>query len=288
MTYAALPDRRMPWDDDGTICGMGNLFDGITVYPSGSQNIQANGSAFGSVGAAGTENNSSGAGSADAGVWLFFPEQREVTAYYAVAEKNAGSGAVVTVKSIQGSNDTTNGLDGTWETATISGSPTRATAYSWRDQIKTISFTGPKQTIRILYDMGSATVLNPYLTHVYGAKGSGQTPDDILFLDPTASDAEFVAPIDFADQPLGTTVVKTFKVKNGSATKTANTINIQCNDADMAISDDNVTFTTTLNISSLGAGAKSGTLYIRCTTPAAGNLMGPRFARIVVTVASFT
>ena len=68
-------------------------------------------------------------------------------------------------------------------------------------------------------------------THLYGEKIAGQTPDDIIYInhDDTPG-AEFTAPEDFGDQPLGTTVVRQFRVKNASATKTANTINIQCND----------------------------------------------------------
>lgn len=44
----------------------------------------------------------------------------------------------------------------------------------------------------------------------------------------------------------------------------------------------------TINIASLAAGAESATMYIRNTTPAIGSLLGPRFNRIVATVASWT
>ena len=99
---------------------------------------------------------------------------------------------------------------------------------------------------------------------------------------------EFTGPEDFGDQPLGTTVVRQFRVKNVSGSKTANTINIQCNDSDFAISEDGVIWVVTINIASLSAGAESPTLYVRCTTPDPGASLEPRFARIVTTVASYT
>ncbi len=105
------------------------------------------------------------------------------------------------------------------------------------------------------------------ILHVYGEKTAGQTPDDVIYIDhDTTPGVEYASPEDFGDQPLGTTVVRQFRLKNTSATKTANTI----------------------NIASLGAGAQSATMYVRCTTPAPGNPLGPRFARIVTTVASYT
>ena len=99
---------------------------------------------------------------------------------------------------------------------------------------------------------------------------------------------EYTACEDFGDQPLGTTVVRQFRLKNTSATKTANTINIQCNDAEAAISTDNVNWVVTINLASLAAGAESPTYYVRYTTPAAGSGLGPRYARIVTLVASYT
>ena len=54
----------------------------------------------------------------------------------------------LTLNDIQGSNDTSNGKDGTWETAVLpSGSPglNDINAYSWREHIKAVSFSEPKK-----------------------------------------------------------------------------------------------------------------------------------------------
>ncbi len=286
MPYTALPDMRMPYDDDGSVYALGSLFDGILNYPSGSQALHANGSVYGTAGAGGAATASV---VGYRGAWLFFPELREVTAFYAWFHTTDGaSSAVMTASLIEGSTNSTNGLDGTWETASVGGAPTRNNNFDWRSTIKSLSFTGSKKIVRLCFTYNWAAV-NVYLLHVYGEKGSGQTPDDIIYIDhDTTPGVEYTAPEDFGDRPLATTVTRQFRVKNTSATLTANTINIQCNDADFAISTDNTTWVVTINIASLGPGAESSTMYIRNTTPAPGALLGPRFARIVTTVGSWT
>ena len=160
---------------------------------------------------------------------------------------------------------------------------------NWRTNITAVSFTGGKQTIRIYYGIQNTYGTSTLRLHLYGEKVAGQTPDDVIYIDhDTTPGVEYAAPEDFGDQPLGTTVVRQFRLKNTSATKTANSINVQCNDSDFAISTDGTTWVVTINIASLGPGAQSATMYVRCTTPAPGNLLGPRFARIVTTVASYT
>lgn len=297
MSYPALPDRRMGYDNDGTVVvtsGQNQPYtSGASSYPSGAQVIALNGlgvltpSSYAPIGNVG--------GSDGFGWWWFFPEQREVSAAFVGLLVTANGTPWLSQAVLEGSNDTTNGLDGSWETAstTLFGANQVTTAGSidaWRSGIKAVSFTGPKQVIRIRGvtsgQVGSS--ISGTVIHLYGSKASGQTPDDILFLNGNASFAEFISPMDFGDRPLGTTAVWTFKVKNASPTHTANTINIQCNDADFAISSDGVTYGTTINITSLASGASSGTLYCRDTTPNPGAALGPRFARIITTVASYT
>lgn len=281
MPYSALPDRRMPYDDDGTVVGQGTLLAGIVSYPTGGDLTEWQDNDFVEAGGAGQ-------GGQTFTTWFFFPEQREVTAFFMILAGGQSGTA------IHGSNDTTNGLDGTWETATLSGgAPAYVNNYSWRDGIKPVSFTGGKRTIRwhvgAVAGGGSTVYFKVVCAHWYGEKVAGQTPDDLVYIDHDETPGvEFTAPEDFGDRPLATTVTRQFRVKNASATKTANTINIQCNDADFAISTDNTTWVVTINIGSLGPGAESATMYVRNTTPGVGNLLGPRFARIVTTVGSWT
>lgn len=292
MPYTALPDRRMPYDNDGTIVGYRTSnsttylpTDGFSTYLTGASLIDFNDDdrdVVLNVGSGGNANKTTN-------LWYFFPEQREVTGMVIVYEYT--SYGALAFSGMQGSNDSTNGVDGTWETASFpGGNPHTAwTLDAWRASIKPVSFTGAKQVIRwycsTVFNTGWLVILN----HIYGEKAAGQTPDDIIYInhDDTPG-TEYTIPEDFGDQPLGTTVVRQFRLKNVSPTKTANTINIQCNDSDFAISEDGVNWVVTINITSLSAGAESATLYVRCTTPAPGGQLGPRFARIVTTVASYT
>lgn len=278
MTYSALPDRRMPYDNDGTVVYQGTLDTGATTVASGATMAEWN------------DNDTIDAGytytaAVPLVTWWFFPEQREVTAFFVLI----GNGE--TTLTVMGSNDTTNGLDGTWETASLgSGIPVYANQFSWRSGIKPISFTGGQRTIRIRHaESYPHWQFYVKIAHLYGEKVAGQTPNDIIYIDhDTTPGVEYTAPEDFGDRPLGTSVVRRFRVKNTSPTLTANTINIQCNDTDFVISTDGTTWVVTINIASLAPGAESATMYVRNTTPAAGSPLGPRFARIVAIVTSWT
>ncbi len=285
MPYTALPDRRIPYDNDGTVVGYNwtGAANGIAAWLTTTdlQNLQDN--SYGVLG---------NATISEVCYWWFFPEQREVTAFHIIWKRFNGTLSPTGGPTWEGSNDTTNGVDGTWETASLpSGAPMWANVYSWRADIKPISFTGGKRTVRVRANgtTGNNDVQINGIAHLYGEKVAGQTPDDLIYIDhDTTPGIEYTAPEDFGDQPLGTTVVRQFRLKNTSATKTANAINVQCNDSDFAISTDGVTWVVTISIASLGPGAQSATMYVRCTTPAPGNLLGPRFGRIVTTVASYT
>lgn len=290
MTYTALPDRRMPYHRDGTVVAYSTLTAldsfalGVAGYLSGAERIELNDADLVTVGTLG-----GGARNNNRAVWFFFPELREVSAYSIGHVYDVAGGAVT----IQGSNNSTNGMDGTWEDAALGGTGLYETSATdgWRSTIGTISFTGPKRVVRIkLATVGSVGGEGTWpLIHLYGEKAAGETPDDLIFVDhDTTPGAEYTAPEDFGDRPLGTTLVRQFRVKNTSATLTANAINLQCNDTDFAISTDGVTWVVTINLASLAAGAESATMYIRNSTPAPGAIIGPRFAEIVAVVGSWT
>lgn len=288
MAYPALPDRRMPYDNDGTVVMQGDnyglIYGSNLSYPNGAAVLGLNGFSGLRTGRGASATNADW----QLTTWLFFPELREVSGLYdSIA--NASVGTAV----LKGSADTTSGLDGTWENASWTPvSPVAATqSDQWRSGIRAVSFTGGKKAIRLDLPGLGGSQGSPTLAvlHVYGEKAAGQTPDDLIFINhQDTPGVEYQAPQDFGDRPLGTTVTHTFRVKNVSPTKTANSVNLQCNDTDFTISTDGSTWVTTINIASLAAGAESATLYVRCTTPAPGNALGPRFARIIAIVGSWT
>ena len=302
MPYSALPDRRMPYHRDGTIVGLQAagadagtpaiaFAQGIGAYLSGVDKIELNDGDYTGL----SVSTAADGGFRERAMWLFFPERREVTAAYfgwTAVNGTVGTGGF-TITAIHGSTDSTNGVDGSWETASLPSGIGQSlkSLDGWRANIKPVSFTGGKSSVRFSMrnDTGGASVMQLSCLHLYGEKVAGQTPDDLIFInhDDTPG-TEFTVPEDFGDRPLGTTLVRQFRVKNASATLTANLINLQCNDTDFAISENGTTWVVTIDIASLAAGAESATLYARCTTPSPGALLGPRFTEIVAVVGSWS
>lgn len=277
MPYPAISSRRMPYDVDGTMIGFrdsgGNTLDyGIKSWLSSAQLTELNNEDL--VGISGPQSNMY--------FYVFFPEKREIEAAV------IGVHAACTVE-IQGSNDTTNGVDGTWETATFpSGSPyvVVAGSFKWRDSIKPVSFSAAYKTIR-LGNNGSG-YRNTFFIHLYGRKAAGETPDDLLFVD-ASTGAEKTSLMDWGDQPEGTTEIDSFKVKNASASKIANDINLQLNHTDFLMSwSTDGPWTATLDIATLGIGALSNTIYIRNKLEPPLLLLGPYAARVIASVGSWT
>jgi hypothetical protein len=282
VPYPALPDRRMPYDIDGTLVYFGTASTGATTAATSGQMVEINNQDFVLV------NTVVNDGTATFYSWLFFPEQREVTATYCRFRHFFGSQSTESaLNALRGSNDTANGMDGTWETASLpGGSPQWPDDFAWRSHIVPVSFAGPKQTVRFEW-IGSATGNRQgqiRILHCYGEAAATAMAHDLVFIDhDDTPGVEFTAPEDFGDQPLGTTVVRQFRVKNTSASKTATNINLQLNDADFAMAESaSGPWVVTIDIASLGPGAESSTLYVRCTTPAPGSALRPRAARIIV------
>lgn len=283
MPYPALTDMRMPYDTDGTLVYIGTVASGATTALTGTERSNLQRHAVGvsvSYGLTGTR-----------AMWWFFPERREVSGMVCtghgpsgIGQPGAPGGAVV-----RGSDDTANGSDGTWETASLpggsvilgvtTGTPGIPHDY-WRSTVRPISLTGPKQSLSMRWDGGNQW----FQIHIYGEAAGGEMDHDLIFIDhdDTPGD-EFESPEDFGDQPLGTTVVRQFRVKNVSASETATNVNLQCNDTDFAIATSpSGPWVATINIASLGPGVESNTMYVRCTTPAPGAPLGPRTARITI------
>lgn len=306
MPYSTLPDRRIPYDNDGSVVAYGSQLtnynayqgqhaaafnQGWNAYLGSGDKAELNDTVYGTLSA---NINWADGGRAH---WFVFPETRLVTgvvvmgndplATFTYSPSTArGFGA------IQGSTDSTNGVDGTWEAPSVAGGVgwVPQGLDTWRKTITSLTFVSAKRMLRFWSQAqnGQGTQ-TPLVWHLYGEKAPGQTPDDIIFIDhDTTPGVEYQTPEDFGDRPLGTTVVRQFRIKNTSGTLTANTISLTCNDADFVISTDNATWVVTINIASLGPGAESATMYIRNTTPAPGATLGPRATRIVATVGTWT
>jgi len=222
-------------------------------------------------------------------VGLLFPEAREFDGAWWNTWENGGG----TVTRLSSSIDTTNGVDGTWVDRAISslhdGTPSFAV---WRTGITSAAVSNV--TGLRFYAQQSTPYRSEWRkAHAYGTFSPGTTPDRILFLDTENSDAVFSKVLDYAEVPRGQTQVRTIKLKNNSATKTINTIQLTAtalylNAASWyTFSLDDVAYQATLNtIGNLGPG-DTKLIYVKQSVPDAEQLV-PQTARLRVAHASLT
>jgi len=278
----------MPYDIDGTIVGYNigqDYAQGITSWLTESQLSAINDEGTSTLW---KSNEGSYGGSIQRCMWFFFPEAREFEAMNWL-----GSWVRSLLRfEVQGSNDTTNGMDGTWETAVFpSGTPmgSHTVPSWWRIYVKPISFSTSYKIIRVKFEISSSYDGDSYFrkAHFYGRKAAGETPDDILFCN--TDETEKTALLDWGDRPEGTTEINSFKLKNASTSKMANSVNLQLNHSDFGLSfSENGPWTATLDIASIAPDNLSATIYVRNLLGPPSLILGPKAGRCNVTVGSWT
>lgn len=274
MPYPAVASRRIAYDIDGTVVGSSTN----TTFPQ----VWEDSISVGELNGTGNSNVINRRRT----VWFFFPEKTEIGAYFAGGIK-AYVYSVFKVASIVGSNDTTNGQDGTWETATISNSGVQdPSSISWRTSVGIVSFSEPKRCIKLTLSDSANDIIWKTI-HFYGRKAYGETPDDILICNTDGN--ELTALMDWGDRPEATEQIKSIKLKNASPTKTANGVNLQLNHADFGLSFNVAgSWTATLDIPNIPPNSLSEPIYIKNTVGLPPQILGPKAGRLIVGVGSWT
>jgi hypothetical protein len=283
MPYPNLTDCAMPYHLDGTVVKVIGPTGGVLKTLSDAEMLELNDEDLTAV-TTPQENNEY--------IVFFFPEKRDISGLYAQFSVFYPG----TPTGLQGSADSTNGLDGTWASATMPSGYNAVSADidGWRKAIAPVEDMDNINVLRLQnngnYPGMTKTFDGVYILHLYGKKHSGETADDILFLDAENSDAEFGTPLDFGDRPAGTSVIRQIKLKNNSSTLTASSMEVEVEDpADIirvSLSSGGP-WTTTVSIASIAAGAKSAIVYVKCETPAPPTPLGPDRAPIKATVGSW-
>ena len=281
MTYSAYTDRVLPYHLDGTIVKQISSATGVLKTFSAGELLELNDEDYTPVGWTGV--------SYATAHWLtfFFPELVDISAIFGLGYGDDQSD-VSTIYSYEWSADTTNGIDGTWTAATMPNgfNATTMNLDSWRTGMKSCTNVLGAIAIRLRIYKNLQTMNGWFICHLYGHKTSGQTPDDILFLDAEAGDTEFAIPCSFGDILTGVAETHQIKLYN-SGTVTAGTVTMGVYDpaSRITISDDDITYGTALSIGDIGTAGTTGTLYVKCTMPAAPSAtLGPDRAPIKVTV----
>ena len=168
MAYPAVTGRRIPYGVNGTEIARGLDFNsGFTTWLDQTAKTALNTNACTYTAGLGKTID----------YYFWFPELTEITHIGVQFIENSYE------LNIRGSVDTTNGLDGTWETAGYT-LPTANRDHSdfWRDSIFAVSFSS---AIKCLVVSSSNPSGFPGIKglHLYGQKKAGETVDDIIFCD---------------------------------------------------------------------------------------------------------
>ena len=296
MPYPVIGEMRVPYDSDGTTVGYrsdeGNGMNMATFFGLGVQ--------YWMSGTNLTAFNGEGAGFfigkvyvhyPTYGAWFFFPELRNITKVAVCYPTSWGGMATPSEFKIQGSADSTNGVDGTWVDATFTRPTTNLFDMdAWRDNVFNVTFPYPIKVLRHGARVGAwSETCGCKAIHLYGRKATGETLDDLLFCDATTGD-ELLAVKDFGDTPEASDYDYSFKVKNASVDKVANTITIQSNDPSLLLSwtQDPADFTDILNVASIAAGSMTPTIYVKLTIGLPMQNLGPKASRIRASAVSWS
>lgn len=285
-SYPDVPGRRMALDADGSVAlryDKAPLTGPTAIYNlSPAERAVVNNEATDLY-----THSSSRAG--EVSLFWIFPELREIDGWF-FAKGYIGA---IPKFDLRSSVDTTNGIDGAWVTRTSQVEPPNSVA-SYRSTINGVAFTGIRGLDFFWNGYHSADFVYRWQsTHIYGVISPGQTPDRLLFID-EATGLTFTKDQDWGNVPRGSSQDKTLRLKNNSATLTANTISYSV-DALTGTSagwythtaPGGSTFAASQNIASLAPTVTSGLITTRRITPA-GAVLGLHAARLYATTATWT
>ena len=283
MSYPIILSRRMPYDIDGTAVGRRGATSGLVTHwltPAQLFNMNMH-----------DTDNSVDPGTRYLSIYFFFPELREIEALHISGVTRYNH--TFLLHSIYASVNSGNGHDGDWEQGIYNASDIiqhNPIDLSWRIKVGAISFSGPKKVLRITLDTSGGTAARAPIVkkiHIYGAKAATETPDDILIMQDSAQ--EFVALKDWGTRPEGTLQKSSFRLKNSSNNKTAQNINVQLNNADFLLSwSEGGPWSTFVDIASLNPGVVSSPIYIKNELGPPLLALGPKAARVIVGVDSWS
>ena len=295
MAYALPANSRMAYDLDGSDVVVYDSSDGtLTALSSANVEFLNNETTQLIVQLSGTI-NANGAPQPSF-IAFIFPELRDVVSYYIGTYLYTVYG--FSEGPIKVSTDTTNGLDGTWTTATTAWVKSYSTFRdSYRNEISGLGGASSIKGIRFEY-AESATGFAGYdagvhSLHLYG--NISTTADRLAFWHPTADVALSATDLDFGDITRSSNYTKTFRVKNLSLTLTATDIDISRNalsngtptvTGKLSLSDDGSTFSNSIGIYSLAPLEISNVITLKRSV-AIDSLLSVQSARLVASAASW-
>ncbi len=292
MPYAAFPNHKVAYDADGLVMLIGTPTAGAVTTLNATQIAELN-DADQVVAASQSE-------SGQMRVWFFFAQPWQLTHWYAHVYPDGLGTLSITLNSVEGSNNTVNGTDGTWETATLTGGTPSGIATGatrtfdlWRTDLRAITFTQPFRAIRVTIS-NTATSAGPaqnYVSfHWYGTRAAAT--HDLLFIN-DATGLEFALPYDAGDvqrdpDTADQLAPKAMRIRNASATRTATTTTVSLPTQSPAINGVSLSgsssgpWTNSVIVGTIAPGADSSVFYVN-NIPTVTAPLGPEVFPLQVT-----
>lgn len=266
-SYPDVPGRRFAYHLDGTMFVYRTAAGSIVDLTSSL--AQLNDHDNSSVFVIGNESSTVGGRH----FTFVFPELRNIDGYFIYGVQTFSE---FTVQAVETSVDTVDGSGGTWTQVAASWAIGGTLNPAWRSGITSLSASGIKGLrFRYTWTTGSGSrQMDWRCIHLYGSVVAGENPNRLRAWHPTLDQEVSAAYFDFADIAQGTMLTKQFRVRNDSATLTANNITLSQDDTNgggmgLTFSTDGTTFTSPLVIGNIAPNTSSSLLYVRRTVGAA-------------------
>lgn len=287
--YPDVPAPRLAYDRDGTLGFQTDDDTGLVTAMSGAQLATLNDEDADGVEARWANSHGGYTG-------FIFPELRDILGFFICA---SSSDNAVAATAMQTSVDSTTGIDGTWVTRIAGNIPYSQGLIPDYRTVNACSYLGIKA---IRFHAGTffgASLMK--MIHWYGRIAAGQTPNRLRLWHPTLDqplDDPAVSPdgayFDWGNAAQNTQQDRTFRIKNNSATLTANNVTVSTDQPSppavgdtRTLSKDGSTFTSTINFTSIAPGALTAVCTLRRVTPANATL-SVQVYRILASAVSWT
>lgn len=189
--------------------------------------------------------------------------------HYFFGEADANLDSAIGNKILESSDDSTNGLDGSWTSHGAFSTTYDADSDDWRDKITALDTPISAQSaIRFGYTPERSNGIR-YL-HLYGTYDS---PPELRIWDPDTDQRVAPAHLDWGDAQRGTSDQRRFRVKNTSADERAESVVVSLEaltdttpsnvDQHDLSDDDGSTWSASIDIGDLDPGEISGELLVR-------------------------
>lgn len=286
--YPDVPGHRMAYDRDGSQLVRTHVETGTAVALNTISTMNAEGGPITLL---------SGTNPPEVGVHratIIFPELRDVVGVWHAGNVTQNTGSF-SYDGLFWSTNTTNGVDGTWVAVTAANGA-QSSKTSMRSDIRSVNLLGAKAVAFQFTTSDTGSRVADIQAHLYGSPASGQAANKLRFWHPTLDQELAGAYFDWGDTPRNAVLTKTFRVKNPSASLTANNVTLTTE----ALTDTTPTlpgqhtysigggaYSTSLNIGNLTPGTISGVITVKRQVPSDAAL-SLWWARIVASAASWT